>query len=92
MMTASIHAIYENGHLTLLTPVQLAEGQHVKIAIEPIEEKQSLLAALGDLVAHYPDTTDDSDAYLEDLANDIDNAFQGNPPLSQIIIEERGAS
>jgi hypothetical protein len=37
----------------------------------------------------WSDTSDDSDTWVEELADEIDRAFQGEPPLSQIMIEER---
>lgn len=89
-MADRIEAIYENGRLRLLSPVDLTEGQHVLIDIEPVYEQQVLKAALSDLLAHWPDTSDDGDAHLEQRIQEIDDAFQGQPPLSQLIIEDRG--
>lgn len=89
-MTDRVEAIYENGQLRLLTPLKLAEGQRVQIAVETIPSNEALRNALGDLVAQWPDPTDNHDAELEDLADEIDKALQGSKPLSQIIIEDRG--
>jgi predicted DNA-binding antitoxin AbrB/MazE fold protein len=89
-MTMMAQAIYENGQLHLLESVNLIEGQRVQIAIEPLQEKADLRAALGDLVAHWPDLSDDSDADLEGMTEEIDRAFQGGKPLSEIVIEDRG--
>lgn len=88
-MTQTIEAIYEAGKFRLLQPIALSEGQRVTLAIETNEEAASVRAALGDLVVHWPDTTDNSDAYLEAMADEIDHAFQGDKPLSQLIIEAR---
>jgi predicted DNA-binding antitoxin AbrB/MazE fold protein len=89
-MKQIIHAVYEAGQLRLLESVELAEGQHVRVMIEPIDEKDRLRAALSDLVVHWPDPTDDRDAEVEQYADEIDRAFQGDPPLSEIIIKGRG--
>ena len=70
--------------------MNLIKEQRVNIAIEPVPAQQILRDALGDLVAHWPDTSDDSDAELEQVAEEIDQTFQGQPPLSKIIIEDRG--
>ena len=83
-----IHAVYESGRLRPLEPIDLVEGQRVTIAIQTAEV-DAIRVALGDLV-RWADTSDDSDAGLEMLADEIDNAYQGEPPLSQIIIEDRG--
>jgi predicted DNA-binding antitoxin AbrB/MazE fold protein len=88
-MVLTIRAVYHEGQLRLLDPVDLPEGQQVKISIETMTEEEALRAALGDSV-RWPDTSDDSDAWVEELADEIDRAFQGDPPLSQIIIEDRG--
>lgn len=91
-MRDKIEAIYENGHLRLLSPVELAEGQRVQVAIEPIVLQVSLRSALGDLLVHWPNTDDDHDAELEALAAEVHQAFQGQKPLSEIIIEDRGGA
>ena len=88
-MADVIEAVYENGQIRLLSPVNLIEGQRVHIAIEPLEMQSAVREALGDLVVHWPDASDDSDSHLDQLADELDRAFQGEPPLSQIIIEDR---
>jgi predicted DNA-binding antitoxin AbrB/MazE fold protein len=89
-MVERVEAIYENGQLRLLSPVRLVEGQRVQVAIETPSSQEALHEALGDLVAHWPDLSDDSDSDLESLAEAIDQALQGKTPLSKIIIEDRG--
>lgn len=89
-MAISVKAIYENGHLRLLDAVNLHDGQTVQVQIQAVDEPALLRELLGDLVAHWPDPSNDDDAYLEDMADDIAAAFGGDPPLSQIIIEDRG--
>lgn len=85
-MALAVRAIYENGHLRLLDPVDLPEGQPVMVSIDPQNEREALKAILGDMVIWL----DTSDAWVEDMADEIDRAFQGEPPLSQYIIEDRG--
>lgn len=90
-MAITARAVYENGHLRLLDGISLAEGQQVALQIVPVDAEEAALRELwGDLIAHWPDPSNDDDAYLEDMLDEIDQAFQGDPPLSQIIIEDRG--
>jgi predicted DNA-binding antitoxin AbrB/MazE fold protein len=84
-----IRAVYENGSLRLLDPVTLTPGQQVTVTIEPLTEQNVLRTVLGDLV-RWADPQQDQDAWTENEAAAIDQAFQGLPPLSQIILEERG--
>lgn len=88
-MIRTVQAVYEHGQLRLLEPIELTEGQQVEVIVKSILDKDALRAALGDLVASWPDATDDSDADLELMADEIDQAFQGTLTLSQLIIEER---
>jgi predicted DNA-binding antitoxin AbrB/MazE fold protein len=90
-MALSVRAIYENGHLRLLDPVDLPEGQQVRIInLEIVSDEEAMRAALGDLV-QWPDTSDDSDAWVEDMADEIAEALSKGRPLSEIIIEERNS-
>ena len=84
-----IRAVYENGTLRLLDPVALTPGQQVTVTIETPTEQSALREALGDLV-RWADPNADEDAWAENEADVIDQAFQGIPSLSQIILEERG--
>ena len=88
-MALKIRAIYENGQIKLLDPVELHEGQQLTISVEPVSDDEAIRAALGDLV-QWPDPTYDEDAWVEDEAQAIEDAFRGLRPLSEIIIEERG--
>jgi predicted DNA-binding antitoxin AbrB/MazE fold protein len=91
-MAVQIHAIYENGQLRLLEPVDLPDGQHVKIEIAPLSEDERVREALADLSVRWHDSADDRDAWVEEMAEEIRNAYTGEKPLSEIIIEERGES
>lgn len=84
----SIRAVYEDGYLKPLEPLDLTPGQEVRVTIEG-DERDKLRAVLGDLV-RWANPDDDRDAWVEDEADAIDKAFQGDPPLSQIIIDDRG--
>ncbi len=85
-----VNAIYESGQLRLLEEVNLIEGQRVQVDIQTIEDELTLLKRLlGDRI-QWADPTLDPHPEVEALADEIDRAFQGNPPLSEIIIQERG--
>ncbi|GIK62456.1 MAG: hypothetical protein BroJett018_02500 [Chloroflexota bacterium] len=88
-MIQTVQAVYEHGQLRLLEPIELAEGQQVEVIVKSILDKDALRAALGDLVASWPNTSDDSDADLELMADEISQAFQGTPTLSEWVIEDR---
>ena len=49
-MALELRAVYENGHLRLLDPVDLPDGQAVKISLETMTERDVLKAVLGDMV------------------------------------------
>lgn len=89
-MALKIRAVYQDGQIKLLDPIELHEGQQMTINVEPISEDEAIRAALGDSV-QWPDTSDDSDAWVEDIAEEIAHAFSGLPSLSDIIIEERNS-
>jgi predicted DNA-binding antitoxin AbrB/MazE fold protein len=88
-MALKIRAVYENGQIKLLDPVDLYEGQPLTLIPEEMGDDEALRAALGDSV-QWPDPNYDEDAWVEDEAHNIEEAFRGLPPLSEIIIEERG--
>jgi predicted DNA-binding antitoxin AbrB/MazE fold protein len=90
-MVLSVQAIYHNGQLQLLQSVDLPEGQQVQVSIEVADEREILKGILGDSVS-WSNPSDDNDAWVEGMAEEIDHAYQGNPPLSQIVIEDRGES
>jgi predicted DNA-binding antitoxin AbrB/MazE fold protein len=87
-MSQSIRAVYSKGQLRPLDPVNLSEGQEVQLVI--VAERERVRTALGDLLVDYSDLTDDLDIIDEDaMMREIDAEFQGQPPLSETIIEER---
>jgi predicted DNA-binding antitoxin AbrB/MazE fold protein len=87
-MALVVRAVVEDGQLKLLDPVDLPEGQQLRLQIETLSEEDAIRAALGDSVI-WPDTSDDSDAWLEDIAGELAMSLSKGRSLSQIIIEER---
>jgi hypothetical protein len=85
-MSGPIQAIYEDGKLRPLMPLDLNEGQEVQITILPAGDP--LRTALGDLALDY--TLGDLPGMDEDaLQREIDAAYPDIPPVSQAIIEDR---
>ena len=87
-----VKAIYEGGKFRLLEPIQLIEGQTVTLDILPEmtkpTEAEAIRAALGDTV-RWHDPNDNRHAWVEDMGDEIAEAFKGLKSLSEIIIEER---
>jgi predicted DNA-binding antitoxin AbrB/MazE fold protein len=91
-MGQTIRAVYSDGQLKPLEPVELAEGQEVHLTI--LSEKERVRAALGDLLVDAPSPNTETFDELSDLDDEsllklIDEGFKGVPPLSEAIIEER---
>jgi predicted DNA-binding antitoxin AbrB/MazE fold protein len=87
-MALVVRAVVEDGQLKLLDPVDLPEGQQLRLQIETLSEEDAIRAALGDSV-RWHDPNYDEDEWVEDEAQAIEEAFRGLRPLSEIIIEER---
>ena len=87
-----VKAIYEGGKFRLLEPIQLTEGQAVRLDIlpevAPSDEAAAIRAALGDTV-RWHDPNDNRHAWVEEKRDEIAEAFRGLKSLSEIIIEER---
>lgn len=87
-MVTAIRAVYRDGQLQLLDPVQLAEGQEIRITI--LSEKDHLKLALADMIADTSSIEDNDESLDEEkLLEEIDRAFEGQPPLSDDIITLR---
>jgi len=85
-MPQAIRAIYSEGQLRLLDPVNLAEGEEIQLTILSADER--VTAALGDLLVEISNpAADDIDENV--LAREIEEGFRGQSPLSDTIIEER---
>ena len=84
-MSKLIRAVYNDGQLRLLEPVDLAEGQEIQLSI--LSDEERVIAALGDLLVDIPDPTD-ANTDETALAREIEEGFRGQS-LSDTIIEER---
>jgi len=86
MTSQPIRAVYHEGQLRLLDPVDLSEGQEIQLMI--LSDAERVRVALGDLLLERVDT-DKDDLDEETLMQEIKEAFRGQPPLSDDIIAER---
>jgi len=85
-MSQPIRAVYNDGRLRLLDPVDLSEGEEIQLMI--LSDEERILAALDDLLIDIADpTTEESDE--DALAREIEEGFRGQSPLSATLIEER---
>ncbi len=85
-MGQSVRAIYEQGRLRLLDPVNLTEGQEIELVI--MSERERAHAALDDLLVRFePDAGSEMDEAR--LVAELDAMLQGIPPVSDTIIRER---
>ncbi|HWE63867.1 MAG TPA: antitoxin family protein [Chloroflexota bacterium] len=85
-MSELIRAVYEHGHLRLLDPVSLAEGEEIRLAIH--SDREQVRMALLDILAPTTKVSDD-DVDEAALAAMIDEELRGNVSMSDAIIEER---
>jgi predicted DNA-binding antitoxin AbrB/MazE fold protein len=85
-MQPSIRAIYLNGHLHLTEPIDLAEGQEVQLVIlsKHPDSRLVLRELLADIETVELEPLDETV-----LLREIAEAFSGQPPLSETILEER---
>ncbi len=86
-MSQPIRAIYEHGQLRLLDTVDLSEGQEIHLLI--LSERESVHAALSDLLVQVMDSSTDEVIDEEALMREIETGFRGLPPLSESMIKER---
>ena len=85
-MVQAVRAVYEQGWLRLLDPVNLIEGEEIHVVL--LSERERARAALDDLLVEYE--LEPAEAIEEaKLLVEIDASMQGKPPLSDAIIEER---
>jgi predicted DNA-binding antitoxin AbrB/MazE fold protein len=85
-MSQLVRAIYTEGQLRLLDPVDLVDGQEIALTI--LSDAERVRAALGDLRIEMATTSGD-DIDETALAREIEESFQGQPPLSETVIQER---
>ena len=84
---ATIRAVYRNGHLQPLDPINLREGEEVQITILENDSMNVLENMPGITPPNRQPLDDDldEDAALRELHEELANAR----PLSEIILEER---
>ncbi|MGH2350914.1 MAG: antitoxin family protein [Chloroflexota bacterium] len=86
MLSQPIRAIYEDGQLRPLDPVNLVEGQEVELVMLSGEDR--VRSALADLLVEPPDPSGE-DTDEDALAQEVEEGFRGQPPLSESLVEER---
>jgi predicted DNA-binding antitoxin AbrB/MazE fold protein len=82
----ALRAVYEQGRLRFLEPVNLAEGQEIQVVI--LSERERVQSALENELVHYGAQPDD-DVDEAALQAEIDAVMQGKPSVSDAIIDER---
>ncbi|MEM6281733.1 MAG: antitoxin family protein [Chloroflexota bacterium] len=83
----SIRAVYRDGQLRPLDPLDLREGEEVQIQI--VKPLVPLADAVADMLVTYDDA---SEALDEDaVQNQLDAVLESKRPLSEIIITDRHA-
>lgn len=84
----SVRAIYHEGQLRLLDPINLREGQEVHIQI--VEETLRLTDVISDLLMPADERPESTGVYDEiGVQTQLDAALRDLLPLSEIILEER---
>jgi predicted DNA-binding antitoxin AbrB/MazE fold protein len=95
-MTTPVRAVYKDGQLHLLDPVDLAEGQKVNVIIAPENETGELsfdeidarLRAAGLLLEI--DVPEDAVELTPEERADVGRRFLGDRPSEALIDEDRG--
>lgn len=88
MTQQPVRAIYDNGLLRPLDPLDLTNGEEVSLLI--LSDDDRVRAALGDLLAETPpDATSPVEVDIERLMRQVADGFAGHPSLSEAIMEER---
>lgn len=85
-MGITVNAIYENGKLVLLEPLDLQEGQQVQVTV--LTERDRVRAALKDILVETHFSEGDEDFDEEALMEEIREATKGLN-FSDLIIQER---
>jgi predicted DNA-binding antitoxin AbrB/MazE fold protein len=90
-MVASIRAVYERGHLRLLDPIELKEGQQVQITIvapitnDEIDTRLRMAGLLAEIEA-----PDNAEELTPEERLRIGRLFLGQQPSEALIDEDRG--
>ncbi len=95
-MVVSVRAVYKNGQLQLLDPVDLAEGQIVAVTIEAETQQETLtqqqvdarLRAAGILMNVAG--IEDAEELSPEERHRIGKLFAGERPSEELIDEDRG--
>jgi predicted DNA-binding antitoxin AbrB/MazE fold protein len=87
MTVQPIRAIHKDGYLKLLDPVALAEDQELAVII--MDSSALIKAALGDLLLSFDPISPEDEIDEAALLAEIQQAFAGQAPLSEAILEER---
>ena len=99
-MSQTITAIYADGVLRPLAPLELENQTQVELEVRPIrnmesanyEERKQIIEAMAKagLLANTPALSFSSDEIIsEEEEEELAQMFTGEKPLSEIIIEER---
>ena len=93
-MSQAIRAIYEDGHLRLLDPVELAEGEYVDVTIAPtkaesLTDDQRMRAALANSVRFPTPRQKGEEIEPEWIPLQLKNWQEGQLTASEYIIQER---
>jgi predicted DNA-binding antitoxin AbrB/MazE fold protein len=88
-MSQIIRAVYTQGVLQPLDPVEFMEGEEVQLTL--VSSRDSVKEALADLIVVPIGPSEDEVNAIDQAAlmQRIEKAFQGQRPLSEDIIEER---
>lgn len=95
-MVVSVRAVYKEGQLRLLDPVDLAEGQIVDVTIQADAQQRPLtpnvvnerLRSAGILLEF--STADDTEELSAEERHRIGVLFAGGQPSEDLIDEDRG--
>ncbi|MGH9845695.1 MAG: antitoxin family protein [Blastocatellia bacterium] len=99
-MNQIVTAIYADGVLRPLVPLELPEQTEVELEVRPAATPENsalaerirvhqILVAAGIVVNHETWRALPEDPVSEEEQQELDRAFAGGKPLSEIIIEER---
>jgi len=84
----ALRAVYEQGRLRLLDPVNLTDGQEVQLMI--VSDRERAYMAMQDLIATFePEPEVDTPLDEAALFAEIDADTRGKPSISDAIIDER---
>ena len=83
----SVRAVYHNGQLHLLDPVDLNDGEEILLQIVP--KRPSVRELIGDMLTTVEQKDADTDVDEAAILSELAEALKGQRPLSEIIIEER---